>query len=67
MVWLAGGRPPLGPEARRGPARATQRAGARLLVRGRSLAPADGAQQADGIVRYRTGKVIELRKEKVEN
>jgi pilus assembly protein CpaD len=39
----------------------------RDLVRGRNLAPADGAQQADGIVRYRTGKVIELRKEKVEN
>jgi pilus biogenesis lipoprotein CpaD len=39
----------------------------RDLVRGRNLAPADGAQQADGIVRYRTGKVIELRKEKVQN
>ena len=39
----------------------------RDLVRGRPLSPADGVQQAEGIVRYRTGKVIELRKEKVEN
>ncbi len=39
----------------------------RDLVRGRTLGPADGIQQAEGIVRYRTGKVIELRKEKVEH
>jgi pilus biogenesis lipoprotein CpaD len=39
----------------------------RDLVRGRTLGPADGTHQAEGIVRYRTGKVIELRKEKVEN
>jgi pilus assembly protein CpaD len=39
----------------------------RDLVRGRPLGPADGVQQAEGIVRYRTGKVIQLRKEKVEN
>jgi pilus biogenesis lipoprotein CpaD len=39
----------------------------RDLVRGRTLGPADGVHQAEGIVRYRTGKVIELRKEKVEN
>ena len=38
----------------------------RDLVRGRSLAPADGVQQAEGIVRYRTGKVVELQEEKVE-
>jgi pilus assembly protein CpaD len=37
------------------------------LVRGRTLGPADGVQQAEGIVRYRTGKVIELQKEKVGN
>ncbi len=35
------------------------------LVRGRTLGPADGVHQAEGIVRYRTGKVIELQKEKV--
>ena len=38
----------------------------RDLVRDRPLAPADGVHQAEGIVRYRTGKVIELRKEKVD-
>jgi pilus biogenesis lipoprotein CpaD len=37
------------------------------LVRGRSLAPADGVHQAEGIVRYRTGKVVELEEERVEN
>ena len=37
------------------------------LVRGRTLAPADGVHQADGIVRYRTGKVVELKEEKVQN
>jgi pilus biogenesis lipoprotein CpaD len=37
------------------------------LVRGRPLAPADGIQQAEGIVRYRTGKVVELKEEKVDN
>jgi pilus assembly protein CpaD len=35
------------------------------LVRGRTLGPADGVHEAEGIVRYRTGKVIELQKEKV--
>jgi pilus biogenesis lipoprotein CpaD len=39
----------------------------RDLVSGRTLGPADGVQQAEGIVRYRTGKVIELQKEKVGN
>jgi pilus biogenesis lipoprotein CpaD len=39
----------------------------RDLVRGRGLAPADGVHQAEGIVRYRTGKVVELEEEKVEN
>jgi pilus assembly protein CpaD len=38
----------------------------RDLVRGRGLAPADGVHQAEGIVRYRTGKVVELLEEKVE-
>ena len=37
------------------------------LVRGRTLAPADGIHQAEGIVRYRTGKVVELQDEKVSN
>jgi pilus assembly protein CpaD len=37
----------------------------RDLVRGRTLGPADGVQEAEGIVRYRTGKVIELQKQKV--
>jgi pilus assembly protein CpaD len=36
------------------------------LVRGRPLAPADGVQQAEGIVRYRTGKVVELEEERVD-
>jgi pilus assembly protein CpaD len=36
------------------------------LVSGRTLAPADGVHQAEGIVRYRTGKVVELREEKVD-
>jgi pilus assembly protein CpaD len=39
----------------------------RDLVRGRGLAPADGVHQAEGIVRYRAGKVVELKQEKVEN
>ena len=38
----------------------------RDLVRGRALAPADGVHQAEGIVRYRTGKVIELEEERIE-
>jgi pilus assembly protein CpaD len=37
------------------------------LVRGRPIGPADGVQQAEGIVRYRTGRVVELQEEKVEN
>lgn len=37
------------------------------LVRGRTLAPADGVHQAEGVVRYRTGKVVELEEERVEN
>jgi pilus biogenesis lipoprotein CpaD len=36
----------------------------RDLVRGRTLAPADGVHQAEGIVRYRTGKVVELEEER---
>lgn len=39
----------------------------RDLVRGRPLGPADGVHQAEGIVRYRTGKVIELEEERVKN
>jgi pilus biogenesis lipoprotein CpaD len=39
----------------------------RDLVRGRSLAPADGVHAAEAIVRYRTGKVVELKEERVEN
>jgi pilus assembly protein CpaD len=37
------------------------------LVRGRPLAPADGIQQAEGVVRYRTGEVVELEEQKVGN
>jgi pilus assembly protein CpaD len=37
------------------------------LVRGRALGPADGTQQAEGIVRYRTGKVVELEVQEVQN
>jgi pilus assembly protein CpaD len=37
------------------------------LVRGRSLGPADGVHEAEAIVRYRTGKVVELKEEKVQN
>lgn len=37
------------------------------LVRGRTLAPADGVHQAEGVVRYRTGKVVELEEERIEN
>ena len=37
------------------------------LVRGRALGPADGVQQAEGIVRYRTGKVVDLKEERVQN
>jgi pilus biogenesis lipoprotein CpaD len=36
------------------------------LVSGRTLAPADGVHQAEGIVRYRTGKVVELQEQKVD-
>jgi pilus assembly protein CpaD len=36
----------------------------RDLVRGRTLGPADGIHQAEGIVRYRTGKVVELEDER---
>jgi pilus biogenesis lipoprotein CpaD len=39
----------------------------RDLVRGRPLGPADGIQQAEGIVRYRAGNVVELEQERVEN
>ncbi len=39
----------------------------RDLVRGRTLAPADGVHQAEGIVRYRTGKVIELEEERTSD
>ena len=38
----------------------------RDLVRGRTLGPADGVHQAEGIVRYREGKVVELEEERVE-
>jgi pilus assembly protein CpaD len=37
------------------------------LVRGRILGPADGVHEAEAIVRYRTGKVVELKEEKVQN
>jgi pilus assembly protein CpaD len=37
------------------------------LVSGRTLAPADGVHQAEGILRYRTGKVVELQEERVED
>jgi pilus assembly protein CpaD len=37
------------------------------LVRGRTVAPADGVHQAEGIVRYRTGKVVELEEERIQN
>lgn len=37
------------------------------LVRGRTLAPADGVHQAEGVVRYRTGKVVELEEERIED
>lgn len=37
------------------------------LVRGRTLAPADGIHQAEGIVRYHTGEVVELQEERVQN
>lgn len=39
----------------------------RDLVQGRGLAPADGVQQAEGIVRYRTGKVVELQQEEISD
>jgi pilus assembly protein CpaD len=38
----------------------------RDLVRGRDVGPADGVHQAEGIVRYRTGKVVELEEERVQ-
>ena len=38
----------------------------RDLLHGRGLAPADGVHQAEGVVRYRTGKVVELQEQKVE-
>jgi peptidoglycan-associated lipoprotein len=37
------------------------------LARGRKLAPADGIHAAEGIVRYRTGTVIELQEEELGN
>ena len=37
----------------------------RDLVRGRSLGPADGIHQAEGIVRYREGGQPELQEERV--
>ncbi|HEX6112428.1 MAG TPA: CpaD family pilus assembly lipoprotein [Geminicoccaceae bacterium] len=37
------------------------------LVSGRTLAPADGVHQAEGVVRYRTGKVVELEEERIQN
>ena len=37
------------------------------LARGRKLAPADGIHAAEGIVRYRTGAVIELQEEEFGN
>jgi pilus assembly protein CpaD len=39
----------------------------RDLVRGRGLGSADGIHQAEGIVRYREGEVVELQEERVEN
>ena len=39
----------------------------RDLVQGRSLGSADGIHQAEGVVRYRNGKVVELQDEKVGN
>lgn len=39
----------------------------RDLISGRTLAPADGIHQAEGIVRYRTGEVVELKQEEVGN
>jgi type IV pilus biogenesis protein CpaD/CtpE len=35
------------------------------LARGRKLAPASGIHAAEGIVRYRTGNVIELQEEEL--
>jgi pilus assembly protein CpaD len=37
------------------------------LARGRKLAPASGIHAADGIVRYRTGEVVELQEEELGN
>ena len=37
------------------------------LARGRKLAPASGIHAAEGIVRYRTGTVVELQEEEVGN
>jgi hypothetical protein len=37
------------------------------LARGRKLAPADGIHAAEGIVRYRTGEVVELQEEEFGN
>ena len=37
------------------------------LVRGRKLAPASGIHAAEGIVRYRTGAVVELQQEEFGN
>jgi pilus biogenesis lipoprotein CpaD len=37
------------------------------LARGRKLAPASGIHAAEGIVRYRTGEVIELQEEELGN
>lgn len=38
----------------------------RDLVSGRKLAPADGVHQAQGVTRYREGKVTDLQKERVQ-
>lgn len=37
------------------------------LARGQSLAPASGIHAAEGIVRYRTGEVVELKQEELGN
>jgi pilus assembly protein CpaD len=37
------------------------------LARGRKLAPASGIHAAEGIVRYRTGEVVELQEEEFGN
>jgi outer membrane protein OmpA-like peptidoglycan-associated protein len=37
------------------------------LARGRKLAPGDGIHAAEGVVRYRTGEIIELQEEELGN